>query len=296
MLDTHRTRHRTLDVNGVSLFYREAGQTSAPGLLLLHGQPSSSYSFRDVISPLADVARVVAPDLPGFGFTEAPGDYPYTFDAMARTIDELTRQIGLERFFLYVHDFGAPVAYDLAMARPDRVLGLIIQNGNAHEEGLGPDWEPNKAYWADPTPANRARLPEWLNFKGIKDTYVGKIPDRLKPLFAPEGWHLDWERMSRPGLVEIQFRIFEDYGRYVARFPEISAYHRKHQPPALMLWGRHDPYFEIEEVLAYARELDRLDMHIYDGAHLLLETHHQECAALMRAFILNTLHSGSTGA
>ncbi|GLS28655.1 Pimeloyl-ACP methyl ester carboxylesterase [Mesorhizobium albiziae] len=285
MLNVHKAKHRTVEVDGVKLFYREAGRRAASGVLLLHGQPSSSYSFRDVMSPLAEVAWVVAPDLPGFGFTEASEDYEYTFEAMARTVDALTREIGLERFFLYVHDFGAPVAYYLALARPDRVLGLIIQNGNAHEEGLGPDWEPNKAYWADPTPENRARLPQWLNFEGVRHTYVGDIPDRLKPLFAPDGWHLDWERMSRPGLVEIQFRIFEDYGRYVARFPEISAYHRDHQPPSLMLWGRHDPYFEIEEVLAYARELDRLDMHIYDAAHLLLETHHQECAALMCEFI-----------
>lgn len=288
MLNIEKARHRTVEVDGVNLFYREAGRRDAPGILLLHGQPSSSYSFRDVISPLAKVARVVAPDLPGFGFTEAPEDYAYTFEAMARTIDALTREIGLERFFLYVHDFGAPVAYYLALARPDRVLGLIIQNGNAHEEGLGPDWVPNKAYWADPTPENRAKLPEWLDFEGVRHTYVGDIPDRLEPLFAPEGWHLDWERMRRPGLVEIQFRIFADYGRYVARFPEISAYHRDHQPPALMLWGRHDPYFEIEEVLAYARELGRLEMHIYDAAHLLLETHPRECAALMCEFILNT--------
>lgn len=287
MLTIHKAKHHMVDVGGVKLFHREAGRADAPGVLLLHGQPCSSYSFRHVISPLAEVARVVAPDLPGFGFTEAPDHYEYTFEAMARTIDGLTQQIGLERFFLYVHDFGAPVAYELALARPDRVLGLIIQNGNAHEEGLGPDWEPNKAYWADPTPENRAKLPEWLNFQGVRHTYVGNIPDRLKPQFAPEGWHLDWERMSQPVRVEIQFRIFEDYGRYVARFPEISAYHREHQPPALMIWGRHDPYFEIEEVLAYARELERLDMHIYDGAHLLLETHHQECAALMREFILN---------
>lgn len=287
MLNVQRTRHHTIDLDGVKLFYREAGRRDAPGVLLLHGQPCSSYGFRNVIGSLAEVARVVAPDLPGFGFTEAPEDYPYTFDAMAQTIDALTREIGLERFFLYVHDFGAPVAYYLAMARPDRVLGLIVQNGNAHEEGLGPDWVPNKAYWADPTPENRARLPEWLNFDGVRHTYVGDIPDRLKPLFAPEGWHLDWERMSQPGRVEIQFRIFEDYGRYVGRFPEITAYHRRHQPPALMLWGRHDPYFEIEEVLVYARELDRLDMHIYDGAHLLLETHHRECAALMCEFIRN---------
>jgi len=295
MLNVQKTRHHTIDLDGVKLFYREAGRHDAPGVLLLHGQPCSSYGFRNVIGPLAEVARVVAPDLPGFGFTEAPEDYPYTFDAMAQTIDALTQQIGLERFFLYVHDFGAPVAYYLALAHPERVLGLIIQNGNAHEQGLGPDWVPNKAYWADPTPENRARLPAWLNFEGVRHTYIGDIPDRLRPLFAPEGWHLDWERMSRPGRVEIQFRIFEDYGRYVARFAEISAYHREHQPPALMLWGRHDPYFEIEEVLAYARELDRLDMHIYDGAHLLLETHHEECAALMRAFILNVHAEADSG-
>ncbi|WP_105420315.1 alpha/beta fold hydrolase [Neorhizobium sp. T25_27] len=288
MLDVQKARHQTVKVDGVDLFYREAGRRDAPGLLLLHGQPSSSYSFRDVISPLASVARVVAPDLPGFGFTEAPHDYEYTFDAMARTVDALTREIGLERFFLYIHDFGAPVAYYLALARPDRVLGLIIQNGNAHEEGLGPVWGASKAYWAEPTLENRASLPEWLNFEGVRHTYVGDIPDRLKPQFAPEGWHLDWERMSRPGLVEIQFRIFCNYGRYVARFPEISAYHRDHQPPALLVWGRHDPYFELDEVMAYARELNRLDMHIYDGAHLLLETHHQECAALICEFIVNS--------
>lgn len=287
MLDIQRTKHKTIDLDGVNVFYREAGRPDAPGVLLLHGQPSSSYSFREVIAPLAEVARVVAPDLPGFGFTEAPDDYEYTFETMARTIDALTREIGVEQFFLYVHDFGAPVAYYLALARPDRVLGLIIQNGSAHEEGMGPAWDASKAYWADPTPENRTKLPEWLHFDGVRHTYVGDIPERLRPRFAPEGWHLDWERMSRPGRVEIQFRIFVDYGRYVARFPEISAYHREHQPPALLLWGRHDPYFEIEEILAYARELDRLDMHIYDGAHLLLETHHQECAALMREFILN---------
>ncbi|TSD86715.1 alpha/beta hydrolase [Mycobacterium sp. KBS0706] len=296
MLDVHKTRHRMIEVDGVTLFYREAGWPEASGVLLLHGQPSSSYSFRDVIGPLAEVTRVVAPDLPGFGFTEAPDDYPYTFEAMARTVDALTREIGLERFFLYVHDFGAPVAYALALARPDRVLGLIIQNGNAHEEGLGPDWDGNKAYWADPTPENRAKLPEWLNFRGVRHTYVGDIPDRLAPLFAPDGWHLDWERMSRPGLVEIQFRIFADYGAYVARLLEIAAYHRDHQPPALLLWGRHDPYFEIDEVLAYARELDRLDMHVYDAAHLLLETHHRECAALMRDFILNVQSGVANGA
>lgn len=168
MLNVQKPKHRTIEVDGVQLFYREAGRRHAPGLLLLHGQPSSSYSFRDVISPLAEVARVVAPDLPGFGFTEAPDDYEYTFETMARTIDALTREIGMQRFYLYIHDFGAPVAFSLALARPDRVLGLIIQNGNAHEEGFGPDWDANKAYWAEPTPENRGALPEWLNPEGVR--------------------------------------------------------------------------------------------------------------------------------
>lgn len=287
MLDAYKTKHRTVAVDGLSIFYREAGLPDAPSLLLLHGFPSSSHSFRNVISPLAEVARVVGPDMPGFGFTEVPDGYDYTFENMGRSIDAFTRAAGIDRFFLYVHDFGAPVAYHLALARPERVLGLIIQNGNAHEEGLGESWDTAKAYWADPTPENRAALPEWLNFEGTRDQYVGGVPDHLKPLYAPEYWHIDWERMSRPGLVDIQFRIFTDYAQHVARFPEISAYHREHQPRSLLLWGRHDPYFEVDEVLAYSRELERLDMHIFDGAHLLLETHHQECAALMREFILN---------
>jgi pimeloyl-ACP methyl ester carboxylesterase len=285
--DVQKTKHCTVEADGLTVFYREAGIPDAPGLLLLHGFPSSSHSFRNVMSPLAEVARVVAPDMPGFGFTEPPDAYDYTFENIARSIDAFTQTIGLERFFLYIHDFGAPVAYHLALARPDRVLGLIVQNGNAHEEGLGEAWSTAKAYWADPTPENRAALPDWLNFEGVREQYVGGVPERIKPMFAPESWHLDWERMSRPGLVDVQFRIFADYAQHVARFPEISAYHRQHQPPSLLLWGRHDTYFEVDEVLAYGRELDRLDMHIWDGAHLLLETHHHECAALMRKFILN---------
>jgi pimeloyl-ACP methyl ester carboxylesterase len=197
------------------------------------------------------------------------------------------RKVGIDRFFLYVHDFGSPVAYALALKYPERVIGLIIQNGNAHEEGLGTAWDLVKSYWADPTPANLAKLPEWLNFEGVKHTYVGDIPDRLVSLVAPDGWHLDWERMSQPGRVAIQLRIFSDYSSHVARFQEYSTYHRNHRPPALLLWGRHDPYYEIDEAYAYAKNLDRIDMHFYDGTHLLLETHDKECARMMRNFIVN---------
>jgi Predicted hydrolases or acyltransferases (alpha/beta hydrolase superfamily) len=294
VLDVYKAKHRTADADGAKVFYREAGRRDAPAVLLLHGFPSSSYGFRHVISPLAEVARVVAPDLPGFGFTQVPDDYDYTFENMGRTIDAFTRTIGLERFFLYVHDFGAPVAYHLALAHPDRVLGLIVQNGNAHEEGLGESWDTAKAYFAHPTPETLAAIPEWLNFEGTRYQYIGG-PKRIEPLFAPEGWHLDWERMSRPGMIDVQLRIFTDYARHIARFPEISAYHRERQPPTLLFWGRHDTFFDVAEVMAYHRELERLDMHIYDGAHLLLETHHQECAALMREFVLNVMEGGEIG-
>lgn len=287
MLAVHKPRHRTVNVDGVEVFYREAGRPDAPALLLIHGFPNSSFGFHQVMSPLAEVARVVAPDLPGFGLTEVPDGYTYTFDGIGRTIDAFTRAVGLERFFLYVHDFGAPVAYHLALTHPDRILGLVVQSGNAHEEGLGESWDAARAYWADPSPQTRAALPEWLDFEGTRYQYLGGLPPRLEALPSPEAWILDWERMRRPGMVEVQFAIFADYASHVARFPEISAWLRRHQPPTLLFWGRHDPFFDVAEVLAYHRELDRLEMHIYDGAHLLLETHHQECAALMRHFILD---------
>lgn len=283
------TRHRTVPADGLKLFIREAGEPNQPAVLLLHGAPSSSHSFRNLMPLLADTARLVAPDMPGFGFSESPPQdrYEYTFENIADTIEALIDALGVERMFLYVHDFGAPVAYQLAMRRPERVLGLIVQNGSAHDDGMGKMWDATRAFWADPSPENRAKLPDWLNFEGTRDTYVGGIPERLKPLFPPECWHLDWERMSRSGNVEIQFKLFEDYKNYVARFPEIARYHREHQPPCLILWGRHDIYYALDEIMAYARELDRLEMHVFDGAHFLLETHYRECADAIRGFVTN---------
>ena len=295
MLEAHRIKHRRVSVGDATVFYREAGLPEAPGVLLLHGFPSSSHSFRQVMPSLAEVARVVAPDIPGSGFTEVPDGYRYTFETLGQTIDAFTSAIGLDRYFLYVHDYGAPVAYYLALAHADRVLGLIVQNGNAHEEGLGHIWDDARAYMADPTPENRAKLPEWLTFEGTRDQYIGVGPERLKELNPPEDWHTDWERLRRPGMTDIQFGIFVDYAWHIARFGEISAYHRRYQPPALILWGRHDPYFAVEETLAYHRELARVDIHILDGAHLLLETHSAECAALMRDFIVDVSTGPGSG-
>jgi pimeloyl-ACP methyl ester carboxylesterase len=288
-----KPRHRSVVVDGLEVFYREAGAQDRPAVLLLHGFPSSSHSFRHVIAPLAEVSRVIAPDLPGFGFSAAPSvdAYEYTFANLADTIDAFLEQIGVDELFVYLHDFGAPVGYHLATRRPERVLGLIVQRGNAHEDGLGAQWDSAKAYWADPSETNRAALPEWLNFEGTRAQYLGGVPERVRVLQPPEAWHLDWERMSRPGNLDVQFQLFCDYANHVARFDELAAYHREHQPPCLLLWGRHDPFFELDEILAYARALNRLEMHVFDAGHLLLETHAPECAAAMRAFVADVAAS-----
>jgi pimeloyl-ACP methyl ester carboxylesterase len=284
-----KVRHRQADVDGLEVFFREAGRAGRPTVLLLHGFPSSSHTFREVMPTLADVAHVIAPDLPGFGLSSSPTitEYDYTFENLSRTIEKLLEQVGVERFFVYLHDFGAPVGYHLATRAPDRVRGLIVQSGNAHEDGLGEQWDSAKAYWADPTEDKRAALPDWLNFAGTRDQYLAGLPEHLRALHPPESWHLDWERMTRPGNRDAQFALFSDYANHVARFDELAEYHRAHQPPALVLWGRRDPFFDVDEVLAYHRALERMDAHIYDGGHLLLETHAAECAELMRTFVVD---------
>ena len=283
----HKTRHEAINVQGLDIFYRYAGNPEKPVILLLHGYPTSSYMYRNIIEPLAETVYVVAPDLPAFGYSSVPSTkaYDYTFENLANTIDAFLAALGIKSFFLYIHDFGAPVGYHLATRQPERIRGLIVQNGNAHDGGLGPDWDAPKAYFADPTDENRSKLPDWMNFETTRQQYIGEQPARLVRLYSPDGWHLDWERLSRPGNTDIQFKIFSDYGAHIARFPAIQAYHRKHQPPCLVLWGRHDPYFDINEIMAYNRILDWLEIHVFESAHQLLETHHGECAALMSRFM-----------
>lgn len=285
----HHIIHKKLDVDGQRIFYRRCGRKNGPAVLLLHGFPASSFSFRTLMPLLSDTADLIAPDLPGAGFTETTDNYDYTFENTSYTIEHFLEKLGITRYFVYLTDFGAPVGYYLAMRHPERIQGLIVQNGNAHEEGLGPTWDATKAYWATPSQKNREKIGDWFNFEGTKDQYVGDVPERIKPQFSPEAWHLDWERLSRPGIIDSQFRLFEDYKNYVASFPKISAYHKLHKPPCLVLWGRHDKFFMVDEVLAYARELDYVEIHVLDGAHFLLETHAQECSMLMREFILRVI-------
>ena len=280
-----KTRHLYREVGGVRVHYREAGAPSSTAVLLIHGFPSSSYSFRGVLPLIGEHSYVIAPDMPGSGFSDAPEDFEYTFERLSRVTEGLLEQLGVERYVLYVTDYGTPVGYLMALRNPERVLGLVVQNGNTHEAGLTEVWETVQLYWDDPSAENRAALPDWMNFEGTRDQYVGGLPQALADRHPTESWHLDWQRLSRPGVMDAQWKIFEDYRHHIARFGEIVAYHKKWQPPCLVLWGRHDPYFDIAEVLAYHQDMDRVELHVYDAGHHLLETHADEVAEQINTFV-----------
>lgn len=262
---------------------RTAGRSDQPALLLLHGFPSSSASFRDVIDPLAQVCHVIAPDLPGFGASE-PIDAP-SFSRFADAIDELLARLDVTSFHLYLHDFGAAVGLHLATRAPERIRSLIVQNANAHESGMGAGWAATRAYWADPTPANEAAATTHLTFEGTRDQYVGGIPPDIARRMDARRWEEDWRVMALPGRIAMQRALVRDYGQHFARFSEIAEYLQRWQPPALMLWGRHDTFFDLAETLSWMQALPRMEAHVLDGAHFLLETHARECAALMLQFL-----------
>ena len=280
-------RHRRATVGGVEVFYREAGPRDAPAVLLLHGFPTSSHMFHHLIPALADRHRVVAPDYPGFGFSAFPGRdrYPYSFAAYTDTIAGLTDAIGLTRYTLYIQDYGAPIGLRLALARPERVAGLIVQNGNAYEEGLSDAWAPIKAYWERPTPENRERLRAWLDPAGIRLQYVAGLPEALVERVAPETWTLDWALLSRPGNIDLQLDLFGDYRTNVALYPAFQAFFRSHRPPTLIAWGRHDPFFTVEGAKAYTRDLPDAELHFLDAGHFALESHAPQVTALIEDFL-----------
>lgn len=271
------------DIEAAGLAARVAGDSRKPALLLIHGFPTSSASFRDVIGPLAQDCFVIAPDLPGFGRSE-PIAQP-SFASFADQVDALLAQLGVDTFHLYLHDFGAPVGLHLATRAPRRIRSLVIQNANAHESGMGPAWGATRAYWADPTPEHADAATAHLTFEGTRDQYVGSVPSDIAQRIAPRLWEEDWRVMSLPGRLETQRALVLDYRNHVARFDAIAAWLADRQPPALMLWGRHDAFFDIAETLSWMQALPRMEAHILDGPHLLLETHAAECAALMGAFL-----------
>ena len=272
-----------LGFEGAELAVRLAGDREKPALLLIHGFPSSSHSFRDVIGPLARDCYVIAPDLPGFGASE-PIERP-SFSRFADALEALLAQLGVGSFHLYLHDFGAAAALHLATRAPHRIRSLIIQNANAHESGMGPQWSATKAYWDDPTPEHEAEATAHLTFEGVRHQYVGDIPRDIAEHIDSRWWEEDWRVMSLPGRLATQRALVLDYRTHVARFGEIADYLARRQPPALMLWGRHDVFFQLDETLSWMQALPRMEAHILDGPHLLLETHADACAALMGAFI-----------
>jgi pimeloyl-ACP methyl ester carboxylesterase len=281
---THAT-YRTAGVDGFQVFYREAGDPAKPTLLLLHGFPTSSHMFRDLIPLLAGRFHLVAPDLPGFGLSALPArdQFAYTFDNLAKVIDRFTEVIGLDRFAIYIFDYGAPTGLRLAMAHPERVTAIISQNGNAYLEGLSDGWNPIERYWRDPSDANRQALRALLTPASIRWQYEHGVSDAMK--ISPDGIALDAWYMLRPQADEVQLDLMLDYASNVALYPEFQAYFRNHQPGLLAIWGKNDPFFLPAGADAYKRDLPNAEVRFLDTGHFALETHSAEIAEAISAFL-----------
>jgi pimeloyl-ACP methyl ester carboxylesterase len=278
--------YRHVNIDGVDIFYREAGPADAPTILLLHGFPSSSFMFRNLIPRLAIRYHVVAPDYPGYGQSGSPDHtaFQYTFDHYARIVDEFTQKLKLARFTMYVHDIGAPIGYRLATAHPERISGIVVQNGNAYDEGLaGGFWAPVKTYWTNPSPANRARLEAALTPKAYESQYLTGVRD--VSVVSPDTWVSDLANLNRPGNKEVQLDHFLDYRTNPPLYPQWQAYFRRCQPPMLIVWGKNDVAFTERGAEAYKRDLLNVELHFFDTGHFALEDHGDEIAGLVKRFL-----------
>ena len=283
------TTFRTVLIDGLDIFYREAGSPSNPTILLLHGFPTSSHMFRNLIPALADRFHLVAPDYPGFGYSSMPtvDDFDYTFDHLAEVMAGFIAAIGLKRYSLYVMDYGAPVGYRLATQYPERVEALIVQNGNAYEEGLGDFWQPIRAYWQNKTPENAERLRQSLTLDGTKWHYATGV--RNLEAISPDNWHLDQSRLDRPGNQDIQLALLYSYRSNPPLYPQWQAYFRQYQPPTLLVWGKNDQSFLVDGAYSYKRDLQDLEFHLFDTGHFALEEEGEVIANHIRRFM--TTHS-----
>jgi pimeloyl-ACP methyl ester carboxylesterase len=273
---------RRVTADGISIFYREAGPADGPVVLLLHGFPTSSFQFRELIPRLADKYRVIAPDLPGFGFTEVPAErnYTYTFDSLAKSIEAFTDALALQQYALYIFDFGAPTGLRLAVSRPERVTAIFSQNGNAYEEGLGETWAPLKQYWNDETAENREMVRKLLGADGIRFQYFHGVPNPQS--IAPESYTLDTALIERPGNMEIQLDLHLDYRNNIPVYPKFHEYFRQFKPPFMAIWGKNDPFFIPAGAEAYKKDLPSASIRFVDSGHFALETHVEEIAEGMR--------------
>jgi pimeloyl-ACP methyl ester carboxylesterase len=274
-----------VDVDGFKIFYRDAGPMDAPVLLLLHGFPTSSHMFRDLIPLLADKYRLIAPDLPGFGQSDMPShrEFKYSFDALAGRIERFTEVIGLKRFAVYAFDYGAPTGFRLAMRHPERITAIISQNGNAYEEGLSDGWNPIRAYWKEPSAANREALRAFLKPDTTIWQYTQGVTD--KSAVSPDGYSLDNHYLARRGADDVQLDLFGDYKSNVALYPSFQDYFRTHKPPLLAVWGKNDPFFLPPGAEAFKRDIPTAEVKFFDTGHFALETHSGEIGAAISAFL-----------
>lgn len=280
-----KVEYRTVEIEGLDVFYREAGPDDAPTVLLLHGFPTSSHMFRNLIPALADRYHVVAPDYPGFGNSSMPSadEFDYTFDHLADVVEAFTEELGLDSYSMYLMDYGAPVGFRLAVRHPERVETLIVQNGNAYDEGLLEFWDPFRAYWADPSEENAEPLRGFLTLDVTKWQYIHGT--RNSEAISPDNWNIDQFLLDRPDNQEIQLALFFDYGSNPGRYAEWQAYFRQHQPPTLIVWGKNDYIFPEEGAHPYLRDLDTVEFHLLDTGHFALEEDGAAIASLMRAFL-----------
>lgn len=278
--------NRTIAVDGVDIFYREAGDPTNPALLLLHGFPSSSVMFKALMSALSDQYYLVAPDYPGFGFSAFPGkeQFEYTFRNIASCINKFTDAIHLKRFTIYLHDYGCVVGLHICVEHPEKIERLIVQNGNAYEEGIGEQWKETIDYWENPTPEKKAKVYAFVSEEGVRWQYTAGVPEDQLPRVSPELWIVDWEPMKRPGNVDMQIELNCDYASHIRMFPAYHEYFRKYQPPTLVIWGKHDPFFDME-AYCYQRDLPQAQVHLIDGSHWILETHFDELLVLINGFL-----------
>jgi len=279
------THHRTADVDGIGIFYREAGPADAPVVLLLHGFPTSSHMFRNLIPHLADRYRVIAPDYPGYGQSDSPdrSRFDYTFDNFARLVDTLLEQLGIAKFAMYVMDYGAPVGWRLALADPGRITGLIVQNGNAYDEGLKAFWDPIKAYWNEGSDDTRQALASLLTIETTIFQYTDGVSDRTR--IAPDNWVHDQTLLDRPGNADIQLDLFYDYRTNLPLYPAVQAWFREHSPPTLVVWGKNDFIFPADGAHPYKRDLPEVEFHLLDTGHFAIEDQLDTMVPLIRDFL-----------
>ena len=287
--------HRRITVDGIDTFYREAGPADAPVVLLPHGYPCSSYAYRNLMAALGDRWRLVAPDMPGCGYSATPSaeDFGYTFDAYAEFLQSFVDTLQLDRYVIWLHDYGSQFGFRLALAKPERVAGLVIQNGDIYEDAFGPKYDFLKESWDNPGPDARRRIAQHVTLKGFESEFRGELPDDVADRISPDLWTLHWSLMSTPDRVANLIRLLEDQPSTLEWFPQEQAYLREHQPPALIVWGPHDGYMPEKSARAYHRDLPEAPLHLLGGGHWLLETHLDDVVPLVEDFLSHLGESNS---